>query len=54
VPYLRGARITAQVLYPQHAGTVVSWDSTHGTLSVTLPRLPSACVLRLTHATPAA
>jgi hypothetical protein len=47
VPHLAGARVTAQVLYPRHAGAEASWNAPPGTLTVTLPRLPSACVLRL-------
>ena len=47
VPYLRGARVTAEVLYPRNAGAQASWDAALGTLTVTLPRYPSACVLRL-------
>jgi len=45
VPHLRGRQVTAQVLYPHAAGAEASWNA--GTLTVTLPRLPSACVLRL-------
>jgi hypothetical protein len=47
VPHLRGARVAVQVLYPRHAGAEAGWDEATGTLSVTLPRVPSACVLRL-------
>ena len=47
VPHLRGAPVTASVLYPRTAGAEASWDASTGTLTVTLPRLPSACVLRL-------
>ena len=47
VPHLHGARVTVQVLYPRHAGAEASWDAATGRLTVTLPRLPSACVLRL-------
>jgi hypothetical protein len=36
------------VLYPRDAAAEASWDPALGTLTVTLPRLPSACVLRLT------
>jgi alpha-galactosidase len=47
VPHLRGAPVTAELLYPAGAGTEASWDAARGTLAVTLPRHPSACVLRL-------
>jgi alpha-galactosidase len=47
VPHCRGAQITAQLLYPRHAGAEASWDPISGTVTVTLPRAPSACVLRL-------
>ena len=47
VPHLRGARVSARVLYPSHAGARANWDATAGTLSVTLPGVPSACVLHL-------
>jgi alpha-galactosidase len=47
VPHLRGAQVTPQVLYPRQAGAAASWDATLGTLTVILPDLPSACVLRL-------
>jgi alpha-galactosidase len=47
VPHLRGARITADVIYPRDAGAGAGWNPTVGALTVTLPRHPSACVLRL-------
>jgi alpha-galactosidase len=47
VPHLRGTQVTAQVLYPRDAGAEANWDPALGTLTVTLPRLPSACVLRI-------
>jgi alpha-galactosidase len=47
VPHLRGTRVTAQVLYPRGGGAEARWDPARGTLTVALPRLPSACVLRL-------
>jgi alpha-galactosidase len=47
VSHLRGTPVTVQVLYPQDAGARASWDEAPGTLTVTLPRSPSACVLRL-------
>jgi alpha-galactosidase len=47
VPHLRGTGVTVQVLYPRDTGTAASWDAALGMLTVRLPRLPSACVLRL-------
>ena len=47
VPHLHGVRVNVQVLYPRHAGAEATWNETAGTLTVTLPRVPSACVLRL-------
>jgi alpha-galactosidase len=47
VPHCRGAQVTAQLLYPRHAGAEVNWNAVSGTVTVTLPRVPSACVLRL-------
>jgi alpha-galactosidase len=47
VPHLRGAQVSPQLLYPRHAGAKASWDPALGTLTATLPRNPSACVLRL-------
>jgi alpha-galactosidase len=47
VPHLRGTPATIQVLYPPHADTRATWHAAPGTLTVTLPRVPSACVLRL-------
>jgi alpha-galactosidase len=47
VPHCRGVQVTAQLLYPRHAGAEVSWNAVPGTVTVTLPRVPSACVLRL-------
>jgi len=47
VPHLRGTPATAQVLYPPDADATATWHAASGTLTVTLPRVPSACVLRL-------
>jgi alpha-galactosidase len=48
VAHLRGQPVTASVLYPAAAGAAASWDAVAGRLAVALPRVPSACVLRLT------
>ena len=42
------ATFGAEVLYPRRAGAEATWDPGPGVLTVTLPRHPSACVLRLT------
>jgi alpha-galactosidase len=53
VPHLRGRRVTADVLYPRSAGAgagagaAATWDAAASTLSVQLPRVPSACLIRL-------
>jgi alpha-galactosidase len=47
MPHLRGAAVTAEVLYPRHAGARASWNATDDTLTMRLPGLPSACVVRL-------
>jgi alpha-galactosidase len=47
LPHLRGAQVNAQVLYPPQAGADTSWDEPTGRLTVTLPRLPSACLLQV-------
>jgi alpha-galactosidase len=47
VPALRGQAVTARVMYPGEAGAEVAWDARRGVATVTLPRVPSACVLSL-------
>lgn len=47
IPHLRGRPLTARILYPSGAGAGIRWDARAGTLSVSLPRTPSACVLSL-------
>jgi alpha-galactosidase len=47
VPHLRGRRVTPRVLYPRQAGAEADWDAARGTLTITIPNVPSACVLRL-------
>jgi alpha-galactosidase len=47
VPHLRGLPVTAEVLYPEQGSAGVNWDPAPGTLVVTLPRTPTACLLRL-------
>ena len=47
VPHLHDAPVNVRVLYPRNAGGEATWEAAAGTLTVTLPRFPSACVLRL-------
>jgi alpha-galactosidase len=47
VPHLRGQAMTADVLYPRATGAAATWDAAASTLSVQLPRVPSACLIRL-------
>ena len=47
IPPLRGRPLTARIVYPVGTGAEVRWDAGVGTLAVSLPRTPSACVLRL-------
>jgi len=49
VPHLRGAAVTPKVLYPASAArdAELVWDRYAGVLLVSLPRVPSACVLAL-------
>ncbi|HEY3611156.1 MAG TPA: hypothetical protein VGL06_26920 [Pseudonocardiaceae bacterium] len=46
VPYLSGRPATARVSYPDNTATV-AWHGGRGELAVTLPRLPSACLVEL-------
>jgi alpha-galactosidase len=47
IPHLRGQPLTAAVLYPTASETGISWEAGAGTLAVSLPRTPSACVVSL-------
>lgn len=47
VPHLAGAALTPRVLFPEQAGTEVSWEAAEGRLAVALPRTPSACLIQL-------
>jgi alpha-galactosidase len=46
VPHLRGRAAVASVSYPDSTARA-DWDAEHGELAVTLPRLPSACLIQL-------
>jgi len=47
VPRLAGAEVTAEVLFPAGAGAAADWGPAEAELTVTLPRAPSACLIRL-------
>jgi alpha-galactosidase len=47
VRHLRGVTATPEVLYPRDAGAGVSWNAAGGVLALSLPRTPSACLIRL-------
>ena len=49
VPHLRGRRVNAELLYPRSTGAAAgaTWDAAASALSVQLPRVPSACLIRL-------
>lgn len=47
LPHLRGLEPTISCVYPPDAQVTCEWNSSHGTMSVTLPTAPSACLLRL-------
>jgi len=47
VPWLRGQGVAPTILFPAAMGADASWDPGRGVVTVSLPRCPSACVLRL-------
>jgi alpha-galactosidase len=47
VAHLRGAHAVAELLYPALGGGRVDWSSSMGELTVTLPGVPSACLIGL-------
>jgi alpha-galactosidase len=47
LPHLRGAQLQPEVLYPETADSTTDWDADEGMLTVTLPRLNTAVLLRL-------
>ncbi len=47
VPRLAGAAVTPEVLFPAGAGAQAAWAPAEAQLMVTLPRAPSACLIRL-------
>jgi alpha-galactosidase len=48
VPHLRGRAVAATPLYPEGSPASLSWDRADGRLDVSLPRTPTACLIRLT------
>jgi alpha-galactosidase len=49
LPHLCGLPVTARLLYPSTTTASTAWDPAAGTLTVSLPDPPAACVLKLTH-----
>jgi alpha-galactosidase len=49
VPHLRGQPVTVDVLYPRWGGAGATWHAAASALSVELPRVPSACLIRLSY-----
>jgi alpha-galactosidase len=47
VPALRGRRADAKILFPEAMDAGASWDPAENSVTVTLPRCPSACVVSL-------
>lgn len=47
VPRLEGTAVTPEVLFPAGAGARAGWAPGQARLTVTLPRAPSACLIRL-------
>jgi alpha-galactosidase len=47
VPHVRDRSVTATVLYPSASQAAVNWDAAAGTLAVSLPHVPTACLLKL-------
>jgi alpha-galactosidase len=47
VPHLLGQEVRASVRYPSASPAALSWDKASGTLSVSLPDAPAACLITL-------
>lgn len=47
VPHLLGAPVRAAVLYPTSADAGAEWDAAEGQLTVSLPRVNTAVLVRL-------
>jgi alpha-galactosidase len=47
VPHLRGRPAVPEVIYPAGGRAAVAWSAGRGELSVALPAVPSACLVRL-------
>lgn len=52
LPILRGSAVQARVLYPSAGGAELSWSDEDATLTVRLPRSPSAVLIELGRSTP--
>jgi alpha-galactosidase len=47
VPHLRGRALSPRMLYPADGPARATWDAEAAVVSVTLPAVPSACLLAL-------
>jgi alpha-galactosidase len=47
VSHLRGTRLVPEVLYPRAGRGAATWAATSGELTVSLPAVPAACLVRL-------
>jgi hypothetical protein len=47
VRHLLGRQAAAEVLYPARGHAGVRWDAPRGELTVALPAVPTACLIRL-------
>ena len=47
VPHLRGTAASAEVLFPGEMQVQARWEPVSGALTVTLPQVPAACLVRL-------
>lgn len=47
IRHLRGLAAGCEVLFPGPSGTETRWDADSGTLAITLPAPPSACLIRI-------
>ena len=47
VPHLRGSTVAVTSLYPDGSPAGLRWDKAEGRLTVSLPRTPTACLIKL-------
>lgn len=48
IPHLRARPVTATLLYPDKSPASLRWEEADGRLAVSLPRTPTACLIKLT------